>query len=626
MSNPDNKVISIQEFYGGMSSDRAIGPKASFSYARAIEHRRNPSRLSVKPGPRDISGGAVNDLILNIVQAQNGNRYAYGDQGYAYKINTSNVVTYLNKFANGSDGLLYRSDSDACYFATQTDIRRYYPISGNPTFDVTYGVSRSADSNAYRTGGASTYSVPTAIVETQACSFQPDIEPFYSIKVNITTPGTGLYTLTLHDGLNNVLATATATPSSSGLLEFVFSSQIRALVKPNARTYHFHLTSSVSGGKIACSTSEDLNTADFQLWAYRLVDTISGFHPMWQFQQFTCIGNGNYLAVWEPLTDENPPNTEFQRHRLVLPSGYEVIGGCNVDGYAIIACAKFSSDGTKSFQEGMLFRWDGTSQTYEKFINISGGSPESLFEYDNLPYFYVNGALCCWPGGNYIVKVRTIADTETEYRDVADNTRAYPNMMTNRDNLLHCGYPSTTTNTAIEHGVHSWGSLEKNYPASWGNLDYVISTQTVQNTAGTLQLGCIRNFGDEMYSSWKDGTRYGLDIVDSFCDPAPVAKFRALAFDAGAIFKKKHAKEVAVFTETLPADVTITPVTSINGAADVEYTAITTGDDESKSAVQSGQFRDIVYGFDVACEGEESPVISCVALEWSPQAGQKAFN
>jgi hypothetical protein len=92
MSNPDNKVISIQEFYGGMSSDRAIGPKASFSYARAIEHRRNPSRLSVKPGPRDISGGAVNDLILNIVQAQNGNRYAYGDQGYAYKINTSNVI------------------------------------------------------------------------------------------------------------------------------------------------------------------------------------------------------------------------------------------------------------------------------------------------------------------------------------------------------------------------------------------------------------------------------------------------------------------------------------------------------------------------------------------------------
>lgn len=628
MANVENKVIGIQEFYGGRSSDDAIGPKASFGYARAMEHRRKPSELSVQPGPRKISAGVVNDLVLNIIQVQNGTRYAYGDQGYIYKIDTSNVVTYLQKLPIGSDGALYRPDSDAAYFATQTDLRRYYPISGTPTFDVTYGPSKSIDANAYRTGGTNTYTVPLTIDEGQYISFQPDIEPFYSNKINVVSPGTGDVTVTLHDGLNNILASKTivAASMSTGLVEFLYSSQVRALVKPNARTYHLHITSTIADTTVACSASGSLNTADFELWAYRLVDTVNNLHPLTQFQQFTCIGNGNYLAVWEPLTDSDPPNTEFLRHRLVFPSGFEVCGLAVADGFLIIACEKRSTTGNKDFQEGMLFRWDGTAQTYEKFINISGGSPDSLFEFDNLPYFYVQGALCVWPGGNYIVKVRTIANTSTTYKDVVDNTRAYPNMMTIRDNLLMAAYPSTTTNTAIEHGVNSWGSLEKNYQASWGNMDFAISTGTILNTAGTLQLGCVRNFGDEMYISWKDDVNYGLDIVDSFCDPAPIFKFRALKFDAGAIFKKKLAVGVGIFSDALPMGVELTPVTNIDKAGDTTYTVMDVGDTEGNAAIQRGLFRTVEYGFNGTSTGTVSPVINCVALEWNPLPGQKARN
>src|SRR4051812_30874218 len=101
--------VAIQQFFGGQSSDEAIGTPSSFSYSRALDHRRNPSQLSVLPGPRKISSGVVQDLILNMVQVQNGTRYAYGDQGNIYKISTSNVLTYLNKLPAGSDGCLYRS-------------------------------------------------------------------------------------------------------------------------------------------------------------------------------------------------------------------------------------------------------------------------------------------------------------------------------------------------------------------------------------------------------------------------------------------------------------------------------------------------------------------------------------
>lgn len=626
MANPDSRLTSIQDFRDGQSASQAIGPAASFSYSRALDHRTDPSKLTVLPGPRLI--GNTDDLVLNVVQVQNGNRYAFGDQGYLYKIDNSNVLTFAEKLPSGSDGMVFRQDSDAIYLATATDIRRYYPLSGTPDIDVTYGVSRSTDSNAYRTGGASTYSVPIAVDEGQACSFQPDIEPFYSIKVNIGAKGTGDWTLTLHDGLNNVLATSTILNANitSGLTEFVFSSQIRALVKPNARTYHWHVTSTVADGTVACSTSGALNTADFELWAYRLVNPTNGLHPIAEFQQFILIGNERYVAVWEPLTENSPPNSEFQRHRLVVPPGYSCCGIAPSKGFAYIAFERRSATSSRDFQDGLIIKWDGTSKTYDDYVKVSGGAPEAIHMYDNFPYFYVNGTLQAWPGGDTTVKVRTVANTSTVYRDVVDDTRCYPNMMTVRDNLLHLAYPSTTTNTSIEHGVYVWGSLDKDYSASF-NYGYVISTQTNLNTAGTLQLGCVRNFGDEMYLSWKDGESYGLDIVDSFCDPAPVFKLRGRRFTAGAAFKDKLALRTAIDTDELPEGITITPTYRINDDAEQVQTefAMTAGDSRKVATIQQGVFKRIIFGFDGASTGTISPTIYADTLEWNPLADRKAI-
>lgn len=627
MANPDNKIVSIQQFYGGQSSDEAIGPAASFSYSRALDHRTNPSQLTVLPGPRKISSGVVTDLILNIVQVQNGTRYAIGNQGNFYKIDTANAVTIAGKLSTASDGMIYRQDSDAIYIATQTELQRFYPISGTPTLDVSYGRSKSIDTNAYRAGGSAVYNVPTSITETDYCSFLPDIEPFYSIKVNISDKGTGNWTLTLHDGLNNTLATSTVTNANinSGLTEFVFSSPVRALVKPNARTYHFHLTSTVAGGKVVCATANNLNTADFELWANRFIQPANGFHPVVEFQQFICIGNERYLSVWEPLTPDNPPNNEFQRHRLTFPPGYEVCGLAATDEFLVIACEKRSTDATKDFQDGKLFLWDGTAQTYNQIINVTGGSPYGIFTYENYPYFFVNGSLCAWAGGKNIIKIRQLANTSTVYRDSIDNTQVYPNMMTVRDNLLHMGFPSTTNNTAIEHGVYVWGSLEKNYPSSF-NYGYVNSQQNIL-TDGNLQLGCVRNFGDEMYISWKNSSGYGLDIVDSYCDPAPVYKFRSRRFDAGAAYKDKLAERTAIDTAALPAGATITPVYKIDNQAESVQTEfqMTQNDTRKVATIPTGTFKRIIHGFDGTSTGTESPIIYADTLQWNPLIGRKSL-
>lgn len=619
MSNPTDKVLTVQEFYSGQSTDEAIGSKASFSYARALEFRRNPSQLTVLPGARKISEGIVQDLILNIVQVDSGDRYAFGDTGKFYKINTSNVVTSVSStMTNGTDGLLYRSDSDAIYAATNNTIERFSPVSGTPTFDQTYGESKSIE--AIATGGAATYTVTTSINEAQSCSFTPDIEPFYSIKVKVVAKGTGDWTLTLHDGLDTVLAAKTITNANltNGTLnEFVFDNPVRGYVKPNARTYHFHLTSTVGDGTVQVATASTLSTADYELWAYRLVETTNGLHPIAQFLQYTLIGNGNYLAVWEPVSPNDPPNNEFQRHRLTFPTGFEVCGIAATDEFAVIACEKRSSDGTKDFQEGKLFLWDGTAQTYNQIVNVSGGSPDSIFTYNNYPYFFVNGTLCAYLGGSNIVQIRPMANTGVDYRDASDTTRTYPNMMTVRDNILHLGFPSVTNSTTIEHGVYTWGTLNKDYPSSFG-YGYVISTGTNLNTAGTLKMGCVRNFGDELYMTWKDGTSYGLDLVDSYSDPAPIAKFRARRFDAGATRKQKKALRMAIDTKAIPANVTVTPISKIDDKAEVEYSAMSQGDTEVISTIQDGLFKRITIGFDIECSGTDSPTIYSDTLLWNP--------
>lgn len=618
-----SKIISQQEFYGGKSTDDAIGPKASFGYSQSLDFRTNPSKLTVLPGASKISGNVAQDLILNIAQVPSGDRYAYGNTGYIYKIDTDNVFTHLQKLDNGTDGELYRQDTDALYFATRDTIQRYYPLSStagvSPTFDMTLAQSRSADTNAYRTGGAATYNVGATINESDKCTFLPDIEPFYSIKVNILSKGSGDWTLTLHDGLNTKLAEVTKANAdiASGLTEFVFASPVRALVKPNARTYHFHLTST-SAGTVACGTANDLNTADFELWAYRMVRSNNGLHPMITFQQFICIGNERYLSVWEPLSDSNPPNTEYQRHRLTFPPGFEVCGLTPTDEFLVIACEKRSTDASRDFQEGKLFIWDGTATTYNYVIDVDGGSPEGIYTKDNFPYFIVDGDLCAWPGGKNIVKVKKIANTS--------GSRVNPNMLTTRNNLLLMGFPSTTSDQAVEHGVYSFGTVDKNYPASFG-YDYLISSQTKLKTdTNGLAIGCVKNFGDDLYISWQEDGKFGLDVVNSSSAPAPTAKFRARRFDAGAIYKTKLALKLGITAETLAAGVTVTPVYGVDNGAEVNLSVLEVAAFKSWDIKdENKRFRDIIYGFDLTnAEGTTSYAsILSVALEWDALLKEK---
>lgn len=548
----------INRFDGGWSTDDQIGIANSFANSEHIEFRKKPSQLTIAPSTREEGSEVIVDLIQNMLMDNFGNLYAIGDQGYFYKRTTAGVWSVKAKLDNGAYGLSYRPDIDKIFITSTTTVSEYSPISNSPTIKVNK-YKQSASTIAVSTGGLETYTVPTVVTESAKRSFTSDIEPIYSFKVMIPTKGTGTWTLTLHDEANNVIGTSSLTTGniSVGVLnEFVLTTPARIYVKPNARTYHFHLTSTVADGTVACSTAGDLSTCDYELWASRLISTNNGIHTMQTFQQYETIGNGNYLSVWEPLS-EDPGNAEWLRHRLTFQAGLEVCGTALWNEYEAIACERKTSSDTLTPQVGYIFFWDGLSTQWNYYIPVPEGSPRSLHEHKNVLYYEAGGSWYAYAGGE-AVKIRQLPYSDTEFTTNADKTNVNPYMMTVYRGVHMLGYPSNSINYNVKYGVYSYGAVDKNYPDSFG-YTHSISTGDTNITDGgdgtDLKLGMVKAFGDKLFMSWYNNGQYGLDIIDNASTPYATANWESVVYEGEMPTKSKLAIYLEAGFDTLPSGV-----------------------------------------------------------------------
>lgn len=428
------KVVVNTTFYGGIATDKRLGPKASAAYTQALDFRKSPTQLSVLPKLTREDQGTVRDLVLKEVMTSSGTIYGYGDAGYFYKRSTAGVWSMEGKLTTGTGGMDYRQDANSIYLTSSKAASLYNQLDSTPQlFPDYYGPSYSTynntdnmgfNVNAYQAGSTQTTTLGTTIIEnnTSRRFFQTDIEPLVKVSVFVVAKGTGNWTLTLHDGLNNVLGTKTIANASlvnNTWVDFFFTAaanqQVRAYVAPNARTYHVHVTSTVADGTISSSAINNMSTSDLQVWADRFVVTNNGLHPMIRFQQFEVMGNGNYLSVWEPITDV-PTNIEWQRHRLKFPQEYEVCGLAVQNEFLVIAAGKTTVRNTSTPQEGILFFWDGTSNTYNYFIEIPEGTPYTLKSYKNIVYYVAGGAwYAVTSAQTQPVKIRTLPGSDNEF-------------------------------------------------------------------------------------------------------------------------------------------------------------------------------------------------------------------
>lgn len=570
------QTLTIQDFSGGISPADKEGPKGSFWYSRAMDFRKNANRISVLPHMDSLGVGVITGLIQEIVQVPNGTRYALDNNGTFYAIDGSNNVTVVGGTDGGAAGMVYRQDIDRIVMTGPRTASSYYPISGFPATATMqpnkYGPSASADVLAFRTGGGQAYAVPTAIDEVNGqCTFQPDIEPGYSVKALVLSTGSGDWTMTLHDDANNLLATTTilnASLTTNVLNEWLFGSQIRMLVKPNARTYHFHLTSTATGGTVACTDSANLNTADFEFWADRFVIPHNGLHPAIHFLQYVCIGNERYLTAWEPLED-NPTNDEWVRHQLTFPPGYEVCGLAIWKNYLAIACEQRSSTNTREFQKGMIFLWNGTDATYTDFFEVPEGSPGGLFCSQGVLYYIAAHTLWGYSGGVPVDLIQ-FPNTDPDFTNVDDFTFVNPNMITSRRKVLHVGYPTQTISETIEHGIYTYGRQNKNYNMSMGYSFVTSSGARFNDGTNQLRIGCVKSFGNELLMSWQNlenlgrSDTIGLDISDNSTFPSNSAEYQTLIIDNGEAWRNKEAHAIFATFLPLPANAQLTLEYSIN--------------------------------------------------------------
>lgn len=621
--------IGLAEFYGGWSTDLSLGSKGQFYYSSHVDFRKNPSSFSLLPGTTNADGGVVTDLVQDMEQINSGVRYASGDAGNLYKISTAGAWSVIASIGEaGGAGLVYRSDVDHLYMTGQTKIARIPRVStGNAPQTNWFANGVSSCTTCTKAGGVNTYTTLTAVDEVNTLNrrnFTSDIEPLYKIGVKIIAKGTGNVTLTLHDDANTALGTVTIAAANvvAGQINyFVFSSPIRIqrgdLGAGAALTYHYHVTSTVADTTLATTTANSLADCDMELWANALVTPRNALHPMINFTNFTLIGNGNYVAAYEPLQD-NPNTADFLRHRLTLPPGYEVCGFAQKNLMCVIGCEKRSTSG--EFQDGMLLFWDGVATTYNDFYPVPEGSPESLFSHRNVVYFIAGGALYQIRGGDEPIKKRTFRNTDSVYTSVSDITHLYPNMMTVRRGILLIGFPGYTTNQTIEHGIYSYGTVTNQYPESFG-YSYTTSNGTILNSGtNNLRIGFVKSYGDTLYISWRDDSaspqKYSVDIVDNSSAPAATASLESLEFDDNRRWDYKEAGFLIVTFDALPTGSAILPKWKLDGGAwTYGDTVNTVGATYSSSNIILGnQFQFSQFGVDITCTGTATPNITGIYL------------
>lgn len=666
--NSNKLTINTNYFTSGVGVDLKLAPPNSFYKSSAFDFRTIPSQMSVLPAPRALST-TLPDLITAMEQDLNGIRWGIGDKGNFYRIDATDTISVEGKLTeNGTAGLLYNQVTDQLYIPGQTKVSMYGQVTtgnpGQPRFQqdifaqsesINSGCTQLFDPDtglfdgALRSSASAAYGVPTTLTEDEAtrCPFSPDIEPGYSHKVFILTKGTGNYTLTLHDSQNNSLAAVTianASITANAFNEFVFGKQVRALVgggiASGAATYHFHLTSTVGDGTVQVVPVSDGNNATGDMrsvnmtWsAYRLVDTVNGWHPTALFSvqtgtgngQALCIGNGQYLSTYNFGNDSNPSNLDWIRHQLVFKTGFEVCGLSTNNQYLVIAVERRSKNSSRNFQDGALYFWDGTTPQPSFVIDIPMGAPYGLSTTNNITYFTAAGSLFAWSGGQTVIKVRKLAYQNTDYLNAVDTTIINPNMMTNRYNILMMAYPSKTTNPNITYGTWSWGTSELTFPNSYG-LSYLLSNGYQNNASpiSNLQMGCNVNFVDSMYTSWaytlSGTTHYGLDLLDNFSTAATTASWQSLIYDGGARYKEKVANRLKISFEPLATGCTVTPYYILDRGTTVTSTAPAgTGNTDALIEINT-RFHEIQYGFTVTCPSGTTvpPTITGVTLEADP--------
>lgn len=245
--------------------------------------------------------------------------------------------------------------------------------------------------------------------------------------------------------------------------------------------------------------------------------------------------------------------------------------------------------GGKELDDGKFITWDRLADSWNSKKSAQGAQVNVMgfLEAGVVAQVGSAGKLKYWNFGD-TVPLTTIPGTAS----------AYPGAVAEYNTLTHIGM-----NGGAKNGVYSIGRLDLNDPRAL-NLEYIPSHGKLTGT----EIGALCNDGTDLLVSWKDGTTYGIDIIDN--SNKATAVYESLNLNMGKSNMDKLYRLVKILlAEPLPAGCTVglkyraTKVTAEEAAADdADGWVPTTMSDERSAINATGETKGI---FNLEGQGEK---------------------
>lgn len=217
----------------------------------------------------------------------------------------------------------------------------------------------------------------------------------------------------------------------------------------------------------------------------------SSHHPMLEVYNKLYIGDGPNLAELDSLGT-------FTGSKIPI-FGDEAIVGITFNGSLV----RIYSQRTTTVDYGRCYFWSGLSSNYNEFVTWQGKTIHAVI-HNNRDYVIAGRKPSLYAVAEYEPQHLT------QLPDFADGDSATfnENCMAILGNVLLFGAVESGTNS-LNRGVWSFGAKNKEFPEVLSN-DY-----TTSNASTTDLVAAVHVSGGKVYSSWKNGSTYGVDITDN---------------------------------------------------------------------------------------------------------------
>lgn len=608
--------------YEKVASD-TLFPNSTGRLVKYLDPHEDINYLTQQKTTSKVSGSTVTNLVRWICDGSpfDTNRYFYGGTKLYRETSAGTWSTLVTNAASGYDlngqGMLVYDNY--VYQANAIDFDRWGKLDGTPSSQLGYFTSTTTGTydvdEDNTTASGATYTLPSAISETATNRQTLNVshDPLRTITLFSTTKGTGDWTVTVHDRLNNVVGTATlanANVSNASTNTFTFGTVgsgdgIRITI---GAAYHFHVTSSNGTGTLQTSTASDLETSYF-LSTFTPLVYDSQYHPMKLHLNMMCTGNERYLCTWDGAVLE--PN------RLIFAPGYKVRTLTIWREYLVIGC--WMGNTIEQVENGRLYFWDGISDRYNFYKDVTVGIPNALHNSQDrlLGVYGIEGSM--YMGSEPFQRLQDLP-----YLSPTKQLEVYPGAITEWQGQTFIG-TGATDDTDFNMGVYQYGSRIENITDSL-LLAFPISTGTINSTS--VNIGAVAAFGSDMYVSWNDNGTYGVDKISRSNTVSATGSWESLIFDNGNAAKSKLALRIAIEFLPLTTGQSVTIKYRKDRAA--SFTNTTTQSTVGATRVQytfaNSRFKEFEYGFDIASSSNTNVYITSVVFEFDDLAEEVDTN